>query len=217
MDENITLKEISILVLGFETALPRAVPITSKAKIPHKVLCWREALYYRTTELARGALDLYNSKRYTSSILLIRGLMETTAFVYWLLRRIRISIETRSVGDIDDFLMRGLLGGREPEASLKAYNVLSAIDHLDKEVSGFRSDYDWLSEFAHPNSFGTHGSYAQVDQEKLTVNFGWYLNNLGGVHALPTFHNSLNLFIDYYDEITDHYEEFKKLCEEDLD
>lgn len=216
MDDNDFIREITISVQRLEASLPTVVPMTSAAKIPHKVLSWRESLFYRSTELSRAALNLYNEKRYTSSVLLIRGQMETTAFMFWLLRRVHICVKTNSVGDIDDFLMRGLFGGRDPDSPKLAINVLTAIDHLDKKVSGFRSDYDWLSEFAHPNSFGTHGSYAKIDEENLRVHFGWDINEQGGSHALSPFYTSLQLFIGYYDKIADYMEDFQKLCEEDL-
>ncbi len=217
MEDNKLLHKIELAVLTLENSLPESAWMTSSAKIPHKVIVWREVLFYRGTELARVAYDLYIAKKYTSSILLIRALMEVAAFMFWLQKRLHNAVKKQELGNIDEFLMRGILGGRDASAPKESYQVLRAIDEITKEVDIFRSDYEWLSEFAHPNSLGTHESYAKIEEKKFTVHFGWYLNGLEGSHVLPIFHYTLELFIGYYDQIAEFIEDFQKLCEEDLE
>jgi hypothetical protein len=51
-------------------------------------------------------------------------------------------------------------------------NVLTAIDHLEKQFPGFRSEYDRLSEYAHPGLAGGYGVYARTEGDRLRSYFG---------------------------------------------
>jgi len=54
----------------------------------------------------------------------------------------------------------------------KSMNVLTAIDHLEKQFPGFRSEYDRLSEYAHPGLAGGYGMYVRTEGERLRSYFG---------------------------------------------
>jgi len=51
-------------------------------------------------------------------------------------------------------------------------NVLTAIDHLEKQFPGFRSEYERLCEYAHPGLAGGYGMYVRTEGEKLRSYFG---------------------------------------------
>ena len=51
-------------------------------------------------------------------------------------------------------------------------NVLTAINHLDKQFPGFRSEYDRLSEYVHPGLAGGYGMYVRTEGEGLRSYFG---------------------------------------------
>lgn len=55
-----------------------------------------------------------------------------------------------------------------------AIQVLTTIDHMDKEFTGCRSEYDHLCEYAHPNLKGGFGTY--VDQKIPTFEIQFGLN-----------------------------------------
>jgi hypothetical protein len=65
--------------------------------------------------------------------------------------------------------------GKEEE--LKALNVLTAIDKMDKKMfpkkeASLRESYDFLSEFVHPNTFGIMGLYSDNFPKEYRVEFG---------------------------------------------
>ncbi|MCX7100516.1 MAG: hypothetical protein NTX38_03230, partial [Methylobacter sp.] len=55
---------------------------------------------------------------------------------------------------------------------IKSMNVLTAINHLDKQFPGFRTEYDRLSEYVHPGLAGGYGMYVRREGEGLRSYFG---------------------------------------------
>jgi len=107
------------------------------------------------------------------------------------------------VPSFDEFLMKGMLGSKDGTTQLEAYNVLKAVDRLDKKFDGLRGLYDTLCEFTHPNWSGAMGSYSAIDTAK-------YVLHLGKQHAKPptpvgisALAISLTVFQVYYDALAD--------------
>jgi hypothetical protein len=213
LDYKETIEEIEVILSELNSSLPSEVKIASIAKIPFKVLSWRETLLYRTTELANSALMLFKNKHYVSSAVLIRAQMETTGFIVWSYKKISKCLKDEELGDIDNFLMRGLFGGREEGRIINSHNVLTAIDNVCSEFEEFRELYDMLSEFAHPNYHGTHGSFAKLDENNFRIKLGFYINNPPWNYVLTAFLFSLMVFKDYYNNMADLIMPFKSLCE----
>lgn len=214
------IEEIKHLIAEIKNSLPTGFDISSislRAKIPFKALSWREALLYRVSELATTALELYQTRRYVSACILTRALMETTGMLFWMHKKILKVIATKDLQDIDDFLMRGLLGDKEIDSRLDALNALSAVDHVDKEFNNFRQMYDGLSEYAHPNWPGTSGSFGRDDVENMRVEFGFYINDLPWSFLLSPLLKSLIIFRDRYNKLADIFTEFTLLCEKNLE
>jgi hypothetical protein len=83
-----------------------------------------------------------------------------------------------------------------------AFNILTLIDHLDRELSGVRRAYDSLSEVAHPNYGGVHGLFAQVDQQNFVTYFGRDLRGAEvAAAAASALAGSLGLFMLAYNAI----------------
>ena len=55
---------------------------------------------------------------------------------------------------------------------MESYNVLTAVNRLDKEFGGLRQMYDNLCEFTHPNWSGVMGSYSKIDKQEYTLYLG---------------------------------------------
>jgi len=51
------------------------------------------------------------------------------------------------VGDIDDYLMRLSMGGRTEADMPQEISVMTLVDSVEKDVEGFRHQYDLLSPF----------------------------------------------------------------------
>src|SRR5690625_7890922 len=93
--------------------------------------------------------------------------METVALVFLLYKKLHQVNEEKKIGEIDEFLMNSTFGGRTEDSTLTSPNILTAIDHTNKKYDKFRQMYDSLSEFVHPNWFGTLGLYSILDDDVI--------------------------------------------------
>ncbi len=175
MEENQSpLEEIQFRIKTLGESLPKVVDPAAlgvKSKAPYKLLCVREALIWRTEELARTAYQALDRGDYAASAILTRAILENVALVW----RLVDAIESRSnytPHEFDDFLMRLLLGSKQWSEFPDPINVLTLVDRLEKKASGFREIYDDLSEFAHPNWSGTAGLYSTHNQSQIITCFG---------------------------------------------
>jgi hypothetical protein len=105
-------------------------------------------------------------------------MVETTA-IYWEFGG-HFSKYSRALdfGAVDRLAMNYLFSTRDDEIlkespELKARQILNAIDLIDKTIIPyFRSHYDRLSEFCHPNSLGHRGLFSKLDQKTGITAFG---------------------------------------------
>jgi hypothetical protein len=131
-----------------------------------------------------GFIDCINRTHRGLAYLAARAHFETTGLVAYFLRYIQKFYQGEiKYEDIDDLLLKLSVGGRTfPEKNThperpEAVNVLTLIDGADKvfiEMGGdkniFRSCYDYLSEFCHPNWAGlTIGSDIVDEGDMHTV------------------------------------------------
>src|SRR5205823_700286 len=116
-------------------------------KAPYLLLWAREALIWRTEELARCACDALEKDDIAAGILLTRAVTESAAFV-WRLREILDARHNYSEADFPDKLDRMLFGWKKEPDFPEAFNVNTLIDHLEKQIPGIKERYATLSEFA---------------------------------------------------------------------
>lgn len=178
-----------------------ALGVVSKA--PFKLLCAREALIWRTEELARNACDALERDDLAVAAILTRAITESAALV-WTLMELLDSRDKYSPGEFSDLLMRGVVGSREWEELPNPFQVLACVDRMDKKIPGVRASYNSLSEIAHPNWRGALGLYSKIDQEQFVTHFGRGLRGESApkmiVKALVP---SLGLFEYAYKRISD--------------
>ena len=209
-----------VLISEFKKILPDRVDpisITLKSKIPYKAVSLRELLLYRITELGESAIELYEKKRTISAFIITRAVMETAALFYWLHKRLERVVDSNNIEDIDDFLMNVLFGWKGNKDLKEPYNILKAVDHLNKKVPHFRRAYDVLSEFTHPNYCGVHGAYGKIDKKNIWTDLGAEKRNVPIISGLSPLVGSLELFTYYYDEMTDLLPKFKEVCDNAID
>ena len=169
-------------------------------------------------ELARCALGHFGKGELASAILLTRAAIETSAAVWYLHKKLSASVESGTVGDIDEYLMKLLMGSKNDPAMPDPVNVLTFVDYVDKEVVGFRSQYDSLSEFAHPNWAGTSFLYANPDPANGWTDFGVNVRlsegpRNGGIANLSV---ALLVFEDRSNRIDEIIASFVAICEKNL-
>jgi hypothetical protein len=201
----------------FEKNLPRQIdPIAlSRSKLPFKALSYRETLIWRVTELGRTAVENFKKDRVAAATLLTRAVVETTAALWYLRKKMTAALEAQALGDIDDYLMKLTYGTRVWEEFPAAISVLTFVDSVEKELEGFRKQYDSLSEVAHPNYSGTTGLFSKIDRDNMLVNVGPNAEYALGVVISGTGSLSAALFIfeHCYDKLADEFPAFVELCE----
>lgn len=221
--ENIDdlLKEVDQRCRLLSECLPKRVDpisISYTAKIPWKAMDYREALIWRTEELARTAYEMFTRDELASAVTLTRACMETVAAMWYLQEKIQHVIDTKKVGDINDVLMRLLMGSKNDITDLEAVSVLTFVEKINKDIDGFERSYKSLCEYAHPNWSGTSFLYSKPNSEKKWIDYG---KNIRGkesvaVIGLMNLNTSLMIFEHSYNEVGNLMPDFVKICEEDL-
>lgn len=204
------------LISEFKKILPARVDpisITLKSKIPYKAVSLRELLLHRITEIGESAIELYEKKKIISAFIITRAVMETAALFYWMHKRLKRVVDNNNIEDIDDFLMKLLFGWKGNKDLKEPYNILKAVDQIDKKVPHFRRAYDILSEFTHPNYCGVHGAYGKVDKKNIWLDLGSEKKDIPIISGLSPLVGSLELFTYYYNEMTDLLPKFQAVCD----
>jgi hypothetical protein len=173
------------------------------SKAPFQLLCTREALIWRTEELARTACDALERDDLAAAALLARATVESAALA-WRLMEVLDDRQKLSRQELNDILMKMLVGSRLWSDMPQALQILSCIDRMDKKVPGVRKSYDILSEIAHPNWRGVFDMYAKTDEPKFTAYFGRGLRQNDSTKApiVEALLGALCLFEFAYDRIS---------------
>lgn len=201
-----------------ESNLPQRVDgfgTSPYSKLPFKVLLYREVLIWRMADLSRSALENLENERLASAITLIRAAVETSAALWYLWAKLDGAVQAKTIGDIDDYLMKLIMGSKTNPDLPQAINVLTFVDRVNKDIDGFRHQYDNLSEFAHPNWAGTGLLYSKSDSETLSTNFGANIRGLGSTKQAGAVSLSVALMIfeRNYNLVADLMPPFVELCE----
>jgi hypothetical protein len=149
------------------------------SKAPFQLLCTREALIWRTEELARNACDALERDDLAVAAVLTRGITENAALT-WTLMEMLDARAQHSKQELNGLLMRALVGSKKWKDFPEAFQILKCIDRMDKKVPGVRASYDSLSEIAHPNWLGVFGMYSITDKTQFITHFGRGLRRTEG-------------------------------------
>lgn len=206
------LKEARARADALRASLPASVDAAALgvwSKAPFQLLCTREALIWRTEELARTACDALERDDLTAAALLARATVESAALA-WRLMEVLDDRQKLSRQELNDILMKVLVGSRLWSDMPQALQILSCIDRMDKKVPGVRKSYDILSEIAHPNWRGVFGLYAKTDEPKFIARFGRGLrqNDRTKAPIVNALLGALGLFEFAYNRISDAMPDF---------
>ncbi len=135
---------------------------------------WRQVSLRRIVDLAEGAEAFFLERRLLPGCTLTRSVVETVAIQYAVWKKLGALTDASDSRGVHTLLMSVVFGRRDKgdEWPNKSMNVLTAIDHLDEQFPGFRSEYDRLSEYAHPGLAGGYGMYVRTEGERLRSYFG---------------------------------------------
>lgn len=177
-EQSDTVSEVREWVDRLKASLPQSVDVAAlgvKSKAPYQLLCTREAVIWRTEELARGACDALERNDFAAAAILTRAVTENAAMT-WELMTVLDGRGKYTPQQLNDLLMRLLGGSKWPEAP-KPVHVNDLLRRIDKEIPGVMASYDSLSEIVHPNWSGVVGLYSKADQKNFITYFG------RGLHA----------------------------------
>lgn len=168
------IREARARACALRESLPRSVDAAAlgvKSKAPFQLLCTREALIWRTEELARTACDALERDDLAVAALLARATVESAALA-WKLMEVLKDRQKFSAKELHEILGRTLVGSKLLSDFPKPIRIGSCIKQMDKTVPGVGKSYAMLSEIAHPNWRGVFGMYARTDESNFTAHFG---------------------------------------------
>ena len=128
---------------------------------------WRQVSLRRIVDLAESAEAFFLQGRLLPGCTLTRSAVETVAIQYAVWKRLGALTDASDHRGTHTLLMAVVFGRRDKgdDWPNKSMNVLTAINHLDKQFPGFRSEYDRVAEYLHPG---------------FAVGFGLYVLTEGG-------------------------------------
>ncbi|MFZ2630782.1 MAG: hypothetical protein WA081_06645 [Desulfosalsimonadaceae bacterium] len=109
--------------------------------------------------------------------------------------------------------MKYLFGTDEDFIPVERYNIMTAIDHVGKDIENYRKSYNSLSEFVHPNWPGLMGAYGKTDRKTHMLHLGKNIGDIPTLVALPLFAGSLKMAIFVYNEMEKTLIAFNELCD----
>jgi len=203
-----------------ESSLPKrvdAMAVSPTSKLPLKALLYREALIWRMAELSRAAFESFQNDQLVSAIVLTRAAVETSAALWYLCAKVVATVESNAVGDIDEYLMKLVMGTATdaPTTVPRPVRVGAFLKEAEKDIEGFTYQYGILSEYAHPNWAGTSLLYSKSDKETRVTDFGRNIRQADnakrmGLHSLR---GALAMFERSYNRIADFIPAFTALSE----
>ncbi|NTJ36011.1 hypothetical protein G6K86_30840 [Agrobacterium rhizogenes] len=205
-ESNLTA-EVRSRVNAIRNSLPQSIDVAAlgvKSKAPYQLLCTREAVIWRTEELARNACDALERDDFAAAAIMTRAVTENAAMTWSLMEL----LENRSKYDaeqLNKLLMRRLAGSALWPESPKPVHVLDLLRKIDKRIPGVMASYDRLSEFVHPNWSGVAGLFSKIDKENFITYFGRGLRNSDGSRDMiaNALLGSLGTFEYAYNRISD--------------
>lgn len=202
------LRDIRDEVAAIEESIPRVTVVdaalhSAHSKLPFKAGCIRELHLHRVAELSRVALESLEANKLVTCALTARACAESVAILFKLRKAIRLYLESGNTDQLDDTLMKLLMGARWEDYPVKAINVMTLVEGVSKEVPGFSGAYDILSEYAHPNWSGVIGNYGKYDNEKLILALGGKPRAASMKTVANGLGATLGAFSYYYNDLAD--------------
>ncbi len=162
------------------------------------------SLAWRAHDFGDLSHELFVRKRVVPAIVLTRALMETTALLHLVYRKINQAINNQELGELDEFLVKCMSGNRLNSTEPDSPNILTAINHLEGEdgCEAYLNFYNSLCEFVHPNSLGTFYAYSSYSSRDRLLSFGQNKGITEGndVAFIAVF--ALEVFIEFFDRIS---------------
>ena len=225
-DNGLTRVELEKKLRCLKARLPEVINrknVSDISKTALKAYLIHASLLSRYYDLAKSSESLSKEAAVIPALILARAAFETAALLYYTYTKIDAVVKTGDVSEIDDILMRIMVGEKRQQitedANISAVNILTVIDLLDKEmkklgVQDVRALYDDLCEFAHPNFSGTLGAYVDTTEDNpFHCAFGVKPKCLDADMPLPILYTSLLILEKCDEDFIEILPKFTKLHE----
>ncbi len=164
-----------------------------------KFMLTRAGLLHRALELAISSDTAINNKQIVSSSLLIRALFETVSVFGYMYYKMVDFNKNKNIKEFDTNITNILYGSRNGTTDYVSVNILTMIDKIDKEYPNYRSTYDKLSEYSHPNFMGASLLYGTPQKNKIvtydSISSSHIINKDENINDLCLCINRLKYFI----------------------
>ena len=200
---------------------------SQKSKLPYKLASFVYSLSWRMKECSEAALKLIECGFVHSSLMLIRSSLENAAILCYAGKTIEEAVAANTLPeDTDDKLMSLLFANKywkeessDDDTEYRAKTVKFYNDLMNAECPGTARLYHILCEFVHTNSDGVGQSFSLLDEELDKTFFGPQLNEDHYLFPIfvTTLQQALHIFNNKVLYIDDHFDEFIKKCDEDID
>lgn len=188
----------------------------TKSRLPFKVKTLEAILIHRIYELCESVIILHNENKELGVLIITRSILETSSILFWLASKIGKIVELKDLDDFDTFLMRNIFGTKaitdDPE-SYKPYNIMTAIDKVEKVIPGFRKNYDILCDYTHPNNSGGMFAFSNLDIQKGELKMKNSYEIIPEGISLNTLNALVALCNKSLAEIEKNFHVFTEICE----
>ena len=162
---------LETLRVSLQSELPAYSPEPG-AKLMRLIAVWHQSLLHRLCDLADASLSLFEQGRLVPACTLTRSFGETFAQLYYFQKKVGAARSKQDLDTLTDFVGRGAWGSKDGSTKQEALQILTAVDHVETEFTGFRGEYDHLCEYAHPNMKGCLAAYSNIQLPAYHVDFG---------------------------------------------
>lgn len=151
--------------------------------------------------------------------------MEASAAVWYLSAKVDAVVESKMVGDVDEYLMKLAMGtatgwpetDSSPEVLTmpRPIKIGAFLKQVEKDIEGFSHQYGVLSEYTHPNWAGTVLLFSSTNKQKAITDFGQNMRKAENAKSIGVVNLSvaLKMFHTKYNRISDFIPAFITVCE----
>ena len=192
-------------------------PSKNRFGLPQLFEEWRQVNLRRIVDLGDSAHEMFRQERLVPACTLTRSVFETVGILYYVSKKLMEFTKNSAPDSIHSLLMTAVFGQKDTSGGIPPIQVLTAIDHMDKEISGAREQYEHLCEYAHPNMKGGFGTYLCTEPGSFISAFGknpqgldmstWGLTSLWGILEIGVLlNNRLSAYYPEFVAMIDSYE-----------
>jgi len=157
LNELIALKEIKISAKG-NPPMPLVIL---------KLKSYAQASLHRIIDLSIESCNAWEKGIPAVSFLLTRSALEIASYIFDFTNQVDQLIEERKFEEINDMIHKIMYGERKSSELPVIDNVLNVMDRISKIIPLYRSNYESLSSFCHPNYSAIGMLYSKQNMEEF--------------------------------------------------